>query len=168
MVLLNLYCLSHRVIHDSNEGLDSPEGASMGQARQGASMRHFLVTKDTHLVFYGNLHRHVLFTAILSKPGRCLHWSSVNSSLYSKPKTHLGALWSATVRQHRHSTSLQSCKHKPQVTLSAEWLCTMPQLCMAYTLRRIRVYSIVLSSHMHTMLGCLITLTKRIKPLKIT
>lgn len=87
-VLLSLCCLSHRVICDSDEGLDSSKGAFVQQAKQGTSMRHFLVTKDTHLVFYGNLHWHILFTVILSKPGHHSHQSSANCSLYSKPKTH--------------------------------------------------------------------------------
>lgn len=51
LVLLNVYCLSHSIICDSKEGLDSSKGPSVWQARQGASMRHFLATKDTHVAF---------------------------------------------------------------------------------------------------------------------
>lgn len=89
-----------------------------GKGRKGASSRHFLVTGETRLVFYGNLHSHLFLQSFF------LNQAAIYASLLQivpcaqKPKTLLGALQGAVVRQRIRLT----CRHKTQVTMT--WVTT--------------------------------------------
>lgn len=72
------------------------------EGKKGASSRHFLVTDETHLVFYGNLHSNFLLQSFF------LNQAAIYASLLKivpctqKPKTLLGALQGAMARQRIH------------------------------------------------------------------